>query len=308
VSDIVVIGSLNMDLVVKTERMPSPGETLAGSGFRTIPGGKGANQAAAMARLGGRVSMVGRVGADAFGRELVDNLAAQGVDTRHVRADSEAPTGIAMIVVDRDGENSIILAPGANGRVSRADVDAGEGLIREAQAVVLQFEIPLEAVAYAMEVAARHAVPVVLNPAPAYPISGDLLSRVSYLILNESEARLLTGVQVQDVASGYHAASLLRDRGVGVVILTLGERGALLVVETSTGGGQRHIPTRSVNVVDTTAAGDAFVGGFCISLIQRLDLEAAVRFAAAAGTLAVTRFGAQTSLPDRAEVQAFLAR
>jgi ribokinase len=301
-SDVVIVGSLNVDLVIKSERLPAPGENIPGQDFKIIPGGKGANQAASIARLGSRVAMVGRVGADLFGPRLIENLTAQGVDAARVSQDLDAPTGTALIVVDRAGENSIIVVSGANGRVSGEDVRAAEELIRAAKALILQFEIPLASVEHAMDIAARHGVPVVLNAAPAKTAPDSLLAKADYLIVNEWEARALTGVDVGDVASGFQAADRLRGMGVGVVILTLGERGALLASPQQT----THFPTRAVQVVDTTAAGDAFVAAFGVSLIGGLDLPQAIRFANAAGTLAVTRFGAQPSLPTRAEVEAFL--
>jgi ribokinase len=300
-ADIVVVGSLNMDLVVKVARMPRAGETVSGRDLQTIPGGKGANQAAAAARLGGWVAMVGRVGDDAFGPRLVENLDRQGVDTRCVRLDAAAATGTAMILVDNSGENSIVISAGANGRVGRQDLDGAEGLLAQARILLLQFEVPLDAVAQAMAIARRCGVRVVLNPAPAYPIAPELLAGADFLVPNESEASLLTGMEVQDLPSAEAAARKLRALGVPVVIITLGEKGALLVED----GRSVHVPARAVQAVDTTAAGDAFIGGLAVALVRGLPLAEAVRYAGCAGTLAVTRFGAQTSLPSAEEVQAF---
>lgn len=301
-SDIVVVGSLNVDLVVQAERAPGPGETISGQDFQIIPGGKGANQAAAVARLGGEVAMVGRVGSDAFGPQLLENLARLGVDTSHVRSDPEAPTGTALIIVESSGENRIIVVAGANGRVAPADVEASEEIISRAKAIVLQFEVPLATVECAMDIAIRHSVPVILNPAPAYAVPSSFLRKAEYLILNESETKVLSGLEVVGVSSCQEAADHLREDGVEVVVLTLGEQGSWL----ATGEGSWHFPTRSVDAVDTTAAGDAFVGGFAVSLTRNLSLPDAVRFANGAGTLAVTKFGAQTSLPTAQEVEAFI--
>jgi ribokinase len=299
-AEIVVIGSLNMDLVVKVARMPQPGETVPGSSFQTIPGGKGANQAAAAALLGSRVSMVGRVGKDAFGSTLIENLNRQGVNSDHVRLDSQAATGTAMILVDDQGQNSIVVAAGANSLVNREDIDRVESLLSRAQYLLLQFEVPLETVEYAMDIAKRHGVKVMLNPAPAHPVPREFLSRADFLIPNESEASLLSGVPVHDVASATEAARRLYDQGVPVVILTLGEHGALVVSDELV----CQVRAEKVEVVDTTAAGDAFIGGLATALGQGYGLEEAVRYATCAGTLTVTRFGAQTSLPTGYEVQA----
>jgi ribokinase len=298
--DIVVVGSLNMDLVVRAPRMPLPGETLPGRDFQMIPGGKGANQAAAAARLGAQVAMVGRVGGDAFGPPLIENLRRQGVDTSHVRIDDEAATGTAMIIVDDSGQNSIVVASGANGRVNEEDVDRLEATLSQARVLLLQFEVPLETVEYAIQMAARHGVTVILNPAPARLAPAELIAKVDHLVPNEFEASTLTGLEVKDVPSAERAARRLLGYGVPVVIITLGERGALLAGEQ----GMAHVPARSVQAVDTTAAGDAFIGGLAVALVNRFLLGEAVRYASCAGALAVTKFGAQTSLPSADQVQA----
>jgi len=299
--DIVVIGSLNMDLVVQAPRAPEAGETLRGTDFRTIPGGKGANQAAAAGKLGGKVAMVGRVGGDAFGPALIDNLAHQGVDGSYVQLDSDVATGVALIVVDESGENRILIVAGANGRVSKEDVDRAEKLFSQAKILILQLEIPLDVVQYAIERARRYPIKIILNPAPASSLSPALLGSVDCLVPNETEAKLLTGINVHDVSSAEKAAQQLLSYGVSEVIVTLGEKGALLVTK----GGTTHVAARKVKAVDTTAAGDAFIGGLAVSLVKGLPLVEAVRYATCAGTLAVTKFGAQTSLPTAAETQAF---
>jgi len=298
---VVVLGSLNMDLVVRTERMPRPGETVQGSGFRTIPGGKGANQAAAAARLGAHVEMVGRVGDDGFGGELLANLASQGVGASTVRRDPGAATGTATIVVDGRGENAIVIDPGANGRVSLDDLRAAESLIADSRALMLQFEVPLPIVEAAIHLAADKGVPVFLNPAPAAPVDAAFLAGVSCLIVNETEAETLSGQAVDDVASAEDAARALHTMGPPVVIVTLGEQGALLLHDDAA----LHLPTRQVEVVDTTAAGDAFCGALVTARLRGMDWPNSVRYANCAGTLATTVLGAQTSLPSAQAVARF---
>ena len=300
---ITVVGSLNMDLVVRSPRIPKPGETIIGSDFRTVPGGKGANQAVAAARLGARVSMVGRVGNDAFGGALLDNLDGSDVDRAFVIRDPEAATGIALITVDDRGQNSIVVAPVANMNLLPADVEAAEGAIVASDALLLQLESPRETVTRAAEVARAHGVRVVLNPAPAGPILAALLPLVDVLIPNESETAYLAGMEVGDQAQAEAAAQALRDTGVGTVVLTLGERGAMLAWE----GGMELFPAFDVTPVDTTAAGDAFVAGFAVALAEGRSLAEAVRWGNAAGALATTKLGAQPSLPTRRAVEGLLA-
>ena len=300
-SDIVVLGSLNMDLIVRTERIPRPGETVHGFGFSMVPGGKGANQAAAAARLGADVTMLGRVGQDAFGDAMLDNMMMQGVETGYILRDRREPSGIALIQIQEDGDNSIVVAPGANGRVSIDDVDRATELIWGASFLVVQFEVPLPVVRHAIGVAASKGVPVVLNPAPAYSVDSGFLEGVTFLVVNETEAETLTGLAVSDLSGARAAGIELQAMGVPVVIVTLGGEGALLVAE----GKPLHVPARKVKVVDTTAAGDAFIGGLVASLDRGLDLPDAVRYATCAGSLATTVLGAQTSLPDKAAVDAF---
>jgi ribokinase len=290
---IVVVGSLNMDLIINAPRIPAPGETIIGHGFHTAAGGKGANQAVAAARLGAQVSMVGRVGNDAYGQTQLSNLAADGVDTTFVKVDPETHTGVALITVDDAGENSIVVSSGANWQVGVADVDDAEAAVTSADMLLLQLETQAEVVDRAVELAARHAVPVVLNPAPARPVRPELLRRVTYLIPNESETALLADQPVANLESAQDAARRLRQMGVGTVVLTLGGQGAFLIAE----GQEEHVPAFPVKVVDTTAAGDAFVAGFAVAVASGQPLLEAVRFAAAAGALATTQLGAQPSLP-----------
>jgi len=291
-----------MDLIARAPRIPQPGETIIGGDFHTAPGGKGANQAVAAARLGARVSMVGRVGCDAFAESLLNNLTAAGVDHAFVVQDPEAPTGVALIVVDDAGQNSIVVASGANMHLSPADVDRAKSAIAGADALLLQLESPLETVTRAAEVARAHGVRVILNPAPARSLPAALLSLVDVLIPNESETALLTGMSVNNQAEAEAAASTLRGMGVGTVILTLGERGALL----AQAGTAELVPAFEVMPVDTTAAGDAFVGGFAVALAEGESLAEAVRWGNAAGALATTKLGAQPSLPTRQAVEGLL--
>jgi len=295
-SDILVIGSLNADLVVRAPRFPAPGETISGEDLAIIPGGKGANQAVAAARQGAKVSMVGRVGSDSFGPTLTQNLQKNNVDITHVKEDSSA-TGTAIIVVDAGGQNSIVLSPGANGKVTPADVDAVP--FQDVDKLLLQLEIPLETVIHAASVARQNGLRVVLNPAPARQLPDSLLADIDILIPNESELQLLTGQPVTDTTSAQAAAKALLAKGVQTVIVTLGEKGALLVTPENV----ELVPAFNVDVVDTTAAGDAFIGGLAAALLTGKSLEEAVLYGNASGALAATNFGAQPSLPTAEDVQ-----
>jgi ribokinase len=299
-TNILVIGSLNADLVVRAKRFPSPGETIQGENLITIPGGKGANQAVASARLGAQVAMIGRVGADAFGSTLIDNLAQNKVDTHLVIRDDSTSTGTAVIIVDSQGQNSIILSPGANARVAASDIKpesfSGSSLL------LLQFEIPIETVIHSANIAKKKGLVVLLNPAPALNLPDELLRTADYILPNETELGLLTGKTISDLASIEVAGLSLIARGARNVIITLGAKGALIVTK----GGAKHIPTFKVKVVDTTAAGDAFIGGLAVGLLNGRSLEDAVQYGCACGALAVTQFGAQPSLPSAEDVNKIL--
>jgi ribokinase len=294
---IVVVGSINMDLVVRAPHLPRPGETILGSDFKTFPGGKGANQAVAAARLGGRVKMIGRVGGDAFGAQLLQTLRDDCVDTTFVQRDAAAPSGVALITVEDAGQNTIVVASGANVRVTPADVDAAAAAFAGASVLLLQLECPLPAVRHAIEVARQQQVRVILNPAPSQPLDAQLLSQVDYLVPNQIELALLT--QTNSLEEGVQR---LRALGVKQVVVTLGGDGVAVFDDDQA----YQLAPHQVDVVDTTAAGDAFVGGFAVALVEGKSTRAAAEWGNAAGALAVTRAGAQPSLPARAELHEFL--
>jgi len=300
-ANITVVGSLNMDLVVRTPRIPRPGETIIGSDFHTIPGGKGANQAVAAAKLQARVSMVGRVGNDDFGRALLTNLSAVGINSDFVKIDPAAASGIALITVEDSGQNNIVLASGANMALTVQDIESAEERIAQSQIILLQLESPVAAVQAALRLAKKRGVTTVLNPAPAQPLPEELLRDVDILVPNESETSLLTGLPVETPAQAEVAAEQLRRMGIGTVILTLGARGAFVSSARESG----FFPSYPIKAVDTTAAGDAFLGGFAVALAEGSSLVEATRRGNAAGALAATKLGAQPSMPTRAEWDQF---
>ncbi len=305
---ILVVGSLNMDQVVHVPHIPALGETLLGDGsLRLVPGGKGANQAVAMARVGGKVTMAGRVGSDSFGAQLVQALQADAIDTSLIVKDAEEASGTAFILSVPDGDNAIVVSPGANARVGQDEEQMTRifAALQQASALVLQLEIPLETVQQVTVHAHKLGVPVTLNLAPAQPLPRETLQQLSVLIVNEGEAGLLSGQRVESIEDAERVATLLHDRGIATVVVTLGARGALLV--TSDSAGQRysiHQTAPAVKVVDTTAAGDCFVGALTVALTEGQKPEEALRFAVYASALKVTRFGAQSGLPTREEVLA----
>ena len=299
---ITIVGSLNMDLVVRTPHLPAPGETILGRRFATAPGGKGANQAVAAARLGAPVTMIGRIGADGFGETLAANLKAAGASTERLIIDPDAPTGIALIQVDDGGQNTIVVVAGANGRLTPADIHAAHPAITSAGAVVAQLEVPLAAVEAALRLAHSAQVLTVLNPAPAQTLPDELLAATDILVPNETEASQLTGIPVTDWASAEAAAQVLRRRGPRRVVITLGERGALACSDDSV----RRVAPFAVQAVDTTAAGDAFVAALAVACAAGRPFDVVWREASAAGALAATKPGAQPSMPTRAELEDFL--
>ncbi|WP_256702120.1 ribokinase [Paenibacillus sp. P32E] len=297
-----IIGSLNMDMVVRTSRAPEAGETLFGQDFTLSPGGKGANQAAAAARLGAEVTMIGRVGKDAFGSELLEVMRQEHIHTEHIGQSETLSTGIASIVVDGEGENRIIVVPGANIEMGPADIAALAPIISQAEMVVLQLETDLSMCAHAAAIADRHGIPVILNPAPARALDDAFLQHVTYLTPNETEAGILAGMAVNSIDDAEQAARILLQKGVSNVIVTLGPKGALIVNHA----GSLHIPGFPVQAVDTVAAGDSFNGALAWQLTKGKTLDEAVRFANAVGALAVGKKGAIPSLPQLPEVEQFL--
>ena len=309
---ITIVGSVNMDLVFRTPRMPAPGETLSGHQFLQVPGGKGGNQAVAAARQGAQVRLLARVGGDGLGQQLRTSLEADGVDTTDLLALPGMASGVAGIFVDDAGQNSIVVAPGANAALTQADVAAAAESIQSAQFLICQLESPLASVASAIALAHKAGVTVVFNPTPVQALSDALLAQVDYLVVNEIEAAQLSGVAVHDEASARQAAQILLGRGTKTVLLTMGAQGVLSAstsASTSTSGDGLRValhPAFSVPVADTTAAGDTFVGTFVACLGAGLALVDACRQAQAAAALCVTRLGAQSSIPHHGEVAAFL--
>jgi ribokinase len=297
---VVVLGSANMDLVGRAPRLPLAGETVLGTSFSRHPGGKGANQAVAAARAGARTAFIGAVGADPFAEELANSMERAGVDVVNLRLSSDESTGIALIVVDEAGRNQITVLPGANGQVGERDVHALQGVIAAGSVLLLQLEIPVESVARAARMAREAGATVVLNPAPATELPDALLASVDVLVPNEREARTLAAATDDEPIES--VAATLRVRGPSVVVVTLGESGALILDDA----GARRTPAFSVDAVDTTAAGDAFLGGFAAARAEGKPLDLAVRFATATAALSVQRRGAQPSVPSRFEIDRFL--
>ncbi|MDW8395841.1 MAG: ribokinase [Anaerolineae bacterium] len=300
---IVVVGSLNYDLTVCAPRFPQPGETVLGDNFRTTPGGKGANQAYTIAKMGTPVKILGCVGADAFGDASLDSLRRVGVDVSLVLQRETTPTGVAVILLDASGQNEIVVAPGANTTLTAEEIRSAAPSLRTARAVVTQLETTPEATQAALALARAMGVLSVLNPAPAQPVGDEVIALCDFLIPNESEASQLSGLAVRDLPSAEQAAAVLRGRGARNVIVTLGANGAWVETEAWRG----HIPAFSVPAVDTVAAGDVFIGAFVVRLLEGAPMPEAVRFGCAAAAIAVSRPGSQPSVPTRAEVDAFLA-
>lgn len=297
---ITVIGSLNMDLVISTPRIPALGETILGNGFFTAPGGKGANQAVAAARLGGRVTMVGCVGNDIFGKELLQNLSENNVEIKKVKQIENTPTGVAMITV-KDGDNFIIVDPGANSTLTPAMIVELETLIKESFMVVIQLEIPFETVEMAIALAHKHGTKVLLNPAPARTLSDELLRNIDILTPNEKECEQITGLPIKTIDDAKAAALFLMRKGIPQVIITMGSGGVVY----NDGNKLLHKPVHKVKAVDTTAAGDSFTGAVAVALSEGKSIDEAIDFANIVGALTVSKSGAQRSLPMRIEVENF---
>jgi ribokinase len=300
---LIVFGSINMDLVVQTPRLPSPGETLQGHHFFTAPGGKGANQAVAAARLGALTYLVGRVGEDSFGQELLAHLNETGVQTEGVKVDSQIGSGVAMIAVDQNSENTIIIIPGANGQVEGSDVDRLKNLLSHCRALLLQLEVPLPAIIAAAKEAKKAGVKVILDPAPApESLPDELYALVDIITPNETEAKQLTGFDLSKEENWIKATEFFINRGVKTVVLKLGARGVFCLNKAE----HFRVEAFPVKTVDTVAAGDAFNGAMAAAFERGLSLREAVIWGTAAGALATTKPGAQPSLPDRETFEAFL--
>ncbi len=301
---ICVVGSINMDLVFRTPRMPVAGETISGHEFLQIAGGKGANQAVAAARAGAAVSMIACIGDDSYGQQSLQGLQSDSINCDHIQTIPACATGVAGIFVDDQGRNSIVIAPGANAHVSPAQITVASHAISGAQLLICQCETPLDSVIYAIGLATQHGIIVVFNPAPALALSDELLAQVHYLIVNETEARQLSGIAVTNLATAQQASDHLRQRGASCVLLTMGEQGVMITDSNQS----RHLAAIRVQAVDTTAAGDTFVGAFATALCQGLSPIDAAQRAQYAAALTVTRLGAQSSIPDRAAVEQFIAQ
>lgn len=295
---IYVIGSSNTDMVVKAEKLPSPGETVIGGTFLMNPGGKGANQAVTASRLGGQVTFVASIGNDIFGRQALQQFQREKIDTTFILTDKNHPSGVALISVDAKGENSIVVAPGANAELSILKVEQALKAINDEAILLLQLEIPLETVEYVIEQGHHKNLKAILNPAPANRLSDDVFKHIFVITPNESEAELLTGIRLTNLESTQEAAEVLHSKGVKNVVITLGAKGAYLSNDTV----KKLIAAPLVTAIDTTAAGDCFNGALAVALSENMPLDAAVAFACKAASISVTRMGAQSSLPHRKEV------
>jgi ribokinase len=290
---ITVVGSCNTDMVIKSERLPAPGETILGGTFLMTPGGKGANQAVAAARMGGNVRFITKTGNDLFGKQSVELYKAEGIGTDYIFSDAENPSGIALITVDAKGENCIVVASGANGTLSPEDIEKARPAIEAASIVLMQLEIPIETVEYTAEMAFRKGIKVVLNPAPAQQLSDKLLQNLHIIIPNSIEAEILSGIKVSDWTSAKAAANAINAKGVDIVVLTLGAQGALI----KEGDRFYEVAAEKVTAVDTTAAGDTFCGALCVGISEGMSVVDAVKMACKASAISVTRMGAQASAP-----------
>ncbi len=297
---IVVIGSSNTDMVIRVKHLPAPGETIMGHDFMTNQGGKGANQAVAVSRLGGQVAFVARVGNDGFGHQAIELLRQEGIDTTYVRTTEGVATGVALIPVDDKGENSIIVAGGANALLSEEDIQAARPLIAQAGTVLMQLETPIPTLVLAARIAREAGARVVLNPAPfpPEPLPAELLQCLDLITPNETEASMMSGIEVTDEASALRAIQAIQAQGVRHVIITAGSKGAYIEAD----GQLQCIPSRKVQAVDTTAAGDTFNGALCVALSEGLAFPEAIRFANHAASISVTRLGAWRSIPRREEL------
>lgn len=298
---IVVVGSTNTDMVIKAKHLPAPGETILGGDFFMNPGGKGANQAVAAQRLGGNVTFIAKTGDDIFGRQSLQMFRDEGIHTDLMVVDAENPSGVALITLDEKGENTIVVASGANGKLIPDDLVNATDAISGASIILMQLEIPLETVEWVADLAKAHSVPVILNPAPACELPLSLLQKISIITPNEKEAEMLSGMVISDLDSAREAAQAIRAKGVATVIITLGAKGAFICDESLT----KMVSAPVVQAIDTTAAGDVFTGALAVALSELQALSEATNFACHAAALSVTKFGAQALAPPRQDVVAF---
>ena len=298
--NICVIGSLNMDLVVNVDTMPKPGQTIIGSNFKEVPGGKGANQAVAMARLNGNVSMIGKVGEDGFGQTLINSLKNDKVDTTYIQT-SKGATGVALITVDKNAQNSIVVSPGANFEVKEDDIDNNIEAIKNSDIVVLQLETPLNTIKYALNKAKELNKYTILNPAPAVKLDDEIIKNVDLLTPNETELEIISGVSIETEEDIQKAAQIMIEKGVKELIVTLGSKGSLYINKEK----RMFKKAYKVEAVDTTAAGDSYTGALAVALSQDKNIEDAMDFASKVGALSVLKEGAQSSLPTLEDVKNF---
>lgn len=298
--NICVIGSLNMDLVVNVDIMPKPGQTIIGSNFKEVPGGKGANQAVAMARLNGNVSMIGKVGEDGFGQTLINSLKNDKVDTTYIKA-TKGSTGVALITVDKNAQNSIVVSPGANFKVKEEDIDNNIEAIENSDIVVLQLETPLNTIKYALNKAKELNKYTILNPAPAVKLDDEIIKNVDLLTPNETELEIISGVSIETEEDIQRAAQIMIEKGVKELIVTLGSKGSLYINKEKSMFKKAY----KVEAVDTTAAGDSYTGALAVALSQDKGIEDAMDFASKVGALSVLKEGAQSSLPTLEDVKNF---
>jgi len=300
-ASIVVVGSTNTDMVIKASHLPQPGETILGGTFFMSAGGKGANQAVAAARLGGKVSFIAKTGHDVFGKQSIELFEKEGIDISFILRDRYQPSGVALITVDDKGENCIVVAPGANAALSSEDITEAKEKIENASLVLIQLETPIETVESVANIVSSKRIKLILNPAPAAKLNDNLLKKITIITPNQKEAEMLTGIKINDESSAKQAAVFLHNKGIETVILTMGARGAFILHENK----HSMIPGHTVNVVDTTAAGDVFNGAFVVALSEGKTMEDAVAFACKAAAISVTRLGVQASAPYRKEVESF---
>jgi len=286
-------------MVVKSERLPVPGETVLGNSFMMNPGGKGANQAVASSRLGGNVTFITKTGNDLFGRQSIELFTEENINTNYVFSDPNHPSGVALIMVDSLGENCIVVASGANMSLSPHDIEKSKNAFEQADILLMQLEIPMQTVEYAAKIAFEKGIKVILNPAPAAFLSNDLFKCLYVIVPNKTEAEVLSGINVSDIDSAKRAADIIASKGVNIVVITLGSKGALI----KDGNEYNYVEAEKVEAVDTTAAGDTFCGALSVALSEGLSIVEAVKLANKASAITVTREGAQNSIPYRNEIQ-----